>query len=145
MADADLDAIIRQVAKQQTKTLMAAVKKRRDRYVAIAQKAKDGEARQRLRQMAKHALEEGTAAAKRLQMSADNAADSYARAMRKAAEVLASAQVVLTAVSYPGTESVLFTLDGAATAMPLVSGVLSSSPLTFADYASLLAPAPSTP
>jgi spore germination protein GerM len=65
--------------------------------------------------------------------------------IRGAAEVLASAQVVLTAVSYPGTESVLFTLDGAATAMPLVSGVLSSSPLTFADYASLLAPAPSTP
>ena len=86
MADADLDAIIRQVAKQQTKTLMAAVKKRRDRYVALAQKAKDGEARQHLRQMAKHALEEGTAAAKRLQMSADNAADSYARAMRRAAD-----------------------------------------------------------
>jgi hypothetical protein len=94
MADADLDAIIRQVAKQQTKTLMAAVKKRRDRYVALAQKAKDGEARQRLRQMAKHALEEGTAAAKRLQMSADNAADSYARAMRKAAEMLASQTAV---------------------------------------------------
>ena len=94
MADADLDVIIRQVAKQQTKTLMAAVKKRRDRYVALAQKAKDGEARQRLRQMAKHALEEGTAAAKRLQMSADNAADSYARAMRKAAEVLASQTAV---------------------------------------------------
>jgi hypothetical protein len=94
MADADLDAIIRQVAKQQNKTLMAAVKKRRDRYVALAQKAKDGEARQRLRQMAKHALEEGTAAAKRLQMSADNAADSYARAMRKAAEVLASQTAV---------------------------------------------------
>lgn len=94
MADADLDAIIRQVAKQQTKTLMAAVKKRRDRYVALAQKAKDGEARQRLRQMAKHALEEGTAAAKRLQMSADNAADSYARAMRKAAEVLAAQTAV---------------------------------------------------
>ena len=95
MADADLDAIIRQVAKQQTKTLMAAVKKRRDRYVALAQKAKDGEARQRLRQMAKHALEEGTAAAKRLQMSADNAADSYARAMRKAAEVLAAQTAVV--------------------------------------------------
>ncbi len=65
--------------------------------------------------------------------------------IRGAAEVLASAQVVLTAVSYPGTESVLFTLDGTPTAVPLVSGVLSSNPLTFADYASLLAPAPSTP
>lgn len=65
--------------------------------------------------------------------------------IRGAAEVLASAQVVLTAVSYPGTESVLFTLDGTPTAVPLVSGVLSSSPLTFGDYASLLATAPSTP
>ncbi|HEY4204418.1 MAG TPA: hypothetical protein VGM35_05315 [Xanthobacteraceae bacterium] len=90
MADADLDVIIRQVAKQQNKTLMAAVKKRRDRYIALAQKAKDGDAKQQLRQMAKHAMEEGTAAAKRLQMSADNAADSYARAIRKAAEVLAA-------------------------------------------------------
>ena len=61
--------------------------------------------------------------------------------IRGAGEVLASAQVVMTAVSYPGTESVLFTLDGTPTAVPLVSGVLSSSPLTFADYASLLATA----
>jgi spore germination protein GerM len=61
--------------------------------------------------------------------------------IRGAGEVLASAQVVMTAVSYPGTESVLFTLDGTPTAVPLVSGVLSSAPLTFADYASLLATA----
>jgi spore germination protein GerM len=65
--------------------------------------------------------------------------------IRGAGEVLASAQVVMTAVSYPGTESVLFTLDGTPTSVPLVSGVLSSSPLTFADYASLLASAASTP
>ena len=48
--------------------------------------AKDAAAKQRYRQMAKHTMEEGTAAARRLQMSADNAADSYARAMRKATE-----------------------------------------------------------
>jgi hypothetical protein len=36
---------------------------------------------------------------------------------------------------------VLFTLDDTPTAVPLVSGVLSSAPLTFADYASLLATA----
>lgn len=88
MADADLDVIIRQLAKQQNKTLIAAVKKRRDRHIALAAKAKDAEAKQRQRQMAKHAMEQGTAAAKRLQMSADNAADSYARAMRKAAEAV---------------------------------------------------------
>ncbi len=86
MAGRDLDAIIRQLAKQQHKSLTAAVKAGRDRYLALAGKAKDAAAKQRYRQMAKHAVEEGTAAARRLQMSADNAADSYARAMRKAAE-----------------------------------------------------------
>ena len=68
MAEADLDAVIRQTAKQQHKTLMAAVKAR-------------------FKQLAKDAMEFGTAAAKRLQVSADNAADSYARSMRNAAEV----------------------------------------------------------
>ena len=92
MADADLDVIIRQLAKQQHKSLTAAVKARRDRILALAPKAKDGEAKQRFRQLAKHAFEEGTAAARRLQMSADNAADSYARAMRRAADSLASQQ-----------------------------------------------------
>jgi hypothetical protein len=90
MADADLNVIIRQLAKQQHKSLTAAVKARRDRYLALAAKAKDVAGKQRFRQLAKHALEEGTAAAKRLQTSADNAADSYSRAMRKAADLLAS-------------------------------------------------------
>jgi hypothetical protein len=44
--------------------------------------------------MAKHAFEEGTAAARRLRMSADNAADSYARAMRRAADTFAAEQAV---------------------------------------------------
>jgi hypothetical protein len=43
MADADLDALIRQLAKQQNKALTAAVKKRRDRTIALAAKAKDAE------------------------------------------------------------------------------------------------------
>jgi hypothetical protein len=104
MADADLDVIIRQLAKQQHKSLTAAVKARRDRILALAQKAKDGEARQRFRQLAKHALEEGTAAAKRLQMSADNAADSYGRAMRRAADSLAS-QPVAAPKKTPGKKA----------------------------------------
>jgi hypothetical protein len=90
MADADLDVIIRQLAKQQHKRLTAAVKARRSRYLALATKAKDPAGKQRLRQMAKQVFEEGTAAARRLQMSADNAADSYARAMRRTADALAS-------------------------------------------------------
>jgi len=96
MAGTDLDAIIRQLAKQQHKSLTAAVKAGRDRYLALAGKAKDTAAKQRYRQMAKHAMEEGTAAARRLQMSADNAADSYARAMRKANEAAAAAKAAPT-------------------------------------------------
>jgi hypothetical protein len=86
MADADLDAVIRHLAKQQNKALMAAAKGRRDRYLGLAAKAKDGEARERYKRIAKSTMLHGAAAAKRLQISADNAADSYARSMRQAAE-----------------------------------------------------------
>jgi hypothetical protein len=88
MAGADLDVIIWQLAKQQHKTLTATVKKQRDRYVVLAAKAKDAESKQRYRQLAKETLEIGTAAIKRLQMSADNAAYSYARAIRQAVDAL---------------------------------------------------------
>ena len=86
MADADLDVVIRKLAKQQHSALTAAVKARRDHYAVLAAKAKTPDAKQRFKQLAKDAVEHGSAAAKRLQMSADNAADSYARAMRKAIE-----------------------------------------------------------
>jgi hypothetical protein len=90
MADADLDVIIRKLARQQHKSLTAAVKARRTRYLTLAAKAKDTAGKQRFREMAKQAFEEGTAVARRLQMSADNAADSYARAMRRTADALAA-------------------------------------------------------
>ena len=86
MADADLDVVIRLLAKQQNKGLMAAAKGRRDRYLSLAAKAKDKEAKERYKQIAKNTMLQGAAAAKRLQISADNAADSYARSMRNAAE-----------------------------------------------------------
>ena len=86
MAEADLDVVIRQLAKQQNKGLMAAAKSRRNRYIGLAAKAKNKEARERYKQIAKNIMLQGTAAAKRLQISADNAADSYARSMRQAAE-----------------------------------------------------------
>ncbi|MDO9562324.1 MAG: hypothetical protein Q7J60_11925 [Bradyrhizobium sp.] len=86
MADADLDVVIRQLAKQQYKGLMAAAKKRRDRYAGLAAKAKNSEAKAQLKLMAKSTMEQAAAAARRLQISADNAADSYARSMRHAAE-----------------------------------------------------------
>jgi hypothetical protein len=84
MAGADLDAVIRHLAKQQTKGLMTAAKTRRDHYIALAAKAKDGETRNRYRQIARNTMLHGAAAAKRLRISADNAADSYARSMRNA-------------------------------------------------------------
>jgi len=92
MTGADLGVIIRQTAKQQNKTLMAAVKAQRDRYAGLAAKAKDKTTKDRFKQLAKDATEQGMAAAKRLQMSADNAADSYARSMRKAVEALQIAE-----------------------------------------------------
>jgi len=85
MADADLDAVIRQLAKQQNKTILAAAKKRRDRFNGMAVKAKDKDAKERFKLLAREVLEQAGAAARRLLLSADNAADSYARSMRQAA------------------------------------------------------------
>ena len=86
MADADLDVVIRQLAKQQHKGLVAAAKSRRDRYIGLAAKAKDKATRERYKQIARNIMLQGAAAAKRLQIAADNTADSYARSMRNAAE-----------------------------------------------------------
>lgn len=91
MAEADLDVVIRQIAKAQNRTLMAAVKKRRDRIMAQAAKANDKESRDKFRLIAKSTMLLGAAAAKRLQNSAENTADSYVRAMRNAAEEAAAA------------------------------------------------------
>jgi 1-aminocyclopropane-1-carboxylate deaminase/D-cysteine desulfhydrase-like pyridoxal-dependent ACC family enzyme len=88
MADADLDVVIRHLAKQQNKGLLAAAKSRRDRYIGLAAKAKDKQTKEKYKQIAKNTMLQGTAAARRLQTSADNAADSYARFMRNAAEAL---------------------------------------------------------
>jgi len=103
MADADLDVIIRQLAKQQTKTLTAAAKARRGHFEALAAKAKDAAGKARYKALAKEALAQGTAAASRLQMSADNAADSYARAMRKAMEAAPAKPVAATPASKKAT------------------------------------------
>lgn len=90
MAEADLDTIIRQLAKAQNKSLMAAAKKRRGQYMAKAASAKDKEAKARLKLLADSAILHGLAAAKRLQNSADNTADAYARAIKYAAEEIAA-------------------------------------------------------
>jgi predicted nucleic acid-binding protein len=86
LAEADLDVVIRYLVKQPNKSLMEAAKKRHDRFMAMATAAKDKESKQRYKQIAKNTLLHAGAAARRLQLSAQNAADSYARAMKKAAE-----------------------------------------------------------
>jgi hypothetical protein len=82
MADADLDHIIRQTAKEQSKRVLAAVRQRKAKLTAQAAAAKSPEAKARFRRLAQITAELGEAAAKRLQISADNAADSYARTLR---------------------------------------------------------------
>lgn len=86
MAEADLDVVVRRIAKEQTKRLLDAARKRRDQFLALAAKAKDKAARDRHKQVAKDTMLQGAAIAKRLQISAENAADSYVRSMKKAAE-----------------------------------------------------------
>ena len=86
MAEADLDVVIRSLGKQQNKSLMAAARKRHGRYMGMAAKAKDKATRDRYKQIAKNTLLYASAAARRLNLTADNAADSYARSIKKAAE-----------------------------------------------------------
>ena len=90
MAGADLDALIRSIAKKQIKTLTVAARQRRGRLMAMAAKAKDKDVKARYRHLAKAALEHAGAAARRLQITAENTADAYARSMKKAAEEAAA-------------------------------------------------------
>jgi len=52
-------------------------------------------------------------------------------------QILALAQVVLTATTVPGITSVRFSLEGQAVEVPRADGTLSAGPLTAADYAGL--------
>ena len=92
MAEADLDVVIRSMAKKQVKALTDAAKKRQGRLMGMAGKAKDRESRDRYRQLAKTTRELAAAAARRLEITAENTAESYARSIKKAAEELAAAK-----------------------------------------------------
>jgi hypothetical protein len=94
MAEADLDVIIRSIAKKQHKVLMDAAKKQHGRLMGLAAKARDKETRARHKQVARNTLMLAGAAARRLQITAENAADSYARSMKKAAEEMAASKAV---------------------------------------------------
>ena len=92
MAEADLDVVIRSIAKKQVKALTEAAKKRQGRLMGMAGKAKDRESRDRYRQLAKTTRELAAAAARRLEITAENTAESYARSIKKVAEELAAAK-----------------------------------------------------
>jgi len=86
MAEADLDGIIRSVAKKQIKVLVDAAKKRHGRLMGQAAKARDKDARARFKDLARNTLQLAAAAARRLEITADNAADSYMRSMKRLIE-----------------------------------------------------------
>lgn len=105
MADADLDVVIRQLARQLHTGLMTRAKERRDRFNGLAAKAKGKETGERFKMMAKATMEQAIAAAKRLQMSADNVADSYARSMRVAASTPVAVKVEKTKDEKPAKKA----------------------------------------
>jgi hypothetical protein len=93
MAESDLDTLIRSVAKKQIKVLVAAARKRHGRLMGQAAKAKDKDAKARYKDLAKNTLELAAAAARRLEVTADNAADSYMRAIKRIVEEQAAAKL----------------------------------------------------
>jgi hypothetical protein len=92
MAEADLDGVIRSGAKKLHKALMDEARKRQTRLSGLAAKAKTKDAKARYRQTAKEMMLLASAAARRLQITAENAADSYARGMKKALEDIKAAE-----------------------------------------------------
>ena len=105
MAEADLDIVIRSMAKQQHKALMAEAKKRYARLTGLAVKAKTKEGKARFKQTAKDMMLLANAAARRLQITAENAADSYARAMKNALEEIKAAEAKMAAAKSNAAKS----------------------------------------
>jgi siderophore synthetase component len=105
MAETDLDAVIRGIGKTQQKALLAEAKKRHARLTGLAAKAKTKEGKARFKQTAKDMMLLANAAARRLQITAENAADSYARAMKSALEEIKAAEAKMAAKSKPSDKS----------------------------------------
>jgi hypothetical protein len=99
MAETDLDVVIRGIGKTQHKALMAEAKKRQARLSSLATKAKTKEGKARFKQTAKDMMLLANAAARRLQITAENAADSYARAMKNALEEIKAAETKVAAAA----------------------------------------------
>lgn len=99
MAEIDLDAVIRGIGKAQHKALLAEAKKRHARLAGLAAKAKTKESKARLKQTAKDMMGLAHAAARRLQITAENTADSYARAMKNAVEEIKASEAKMIAAA----------------------------------------------
>lgn len=97
MAETDLDAVIRGIGKTQHKALLAEARKRQARLTSLAAKAKTKESKARLKQTARDMMLFANAAARRLQITAENTADSYARAMKHALEEIKAAEAKMAA------------------------------------------------
>jgi len=99
MAKTDLDGVIRGIGKTQHKALMGEARKRHARLMGLAVKAKTRESKQRFKQTARHMLLLANVAARRLQLTAENTADSYARAMRNALEDMKASEAKAVAAA----------------------------------------------
>ena len=144
MAEADLDVLIRSIARKNSKTLMDAAKKQRGRYLALAAKAKNKETRDRYRLAAKNTVIFATAAARRIQISADNAADSYSRSMKNAAEQPAPAKKVAKKAAEKAPRKAAKKQDRAAGQCCIAGPVLKSSPSNANTSLSRLPPWPAS-
>jgi hypothetical protein len=87
------------VAKKQIKVLVAAARKRHGRLMGQAAKSKDKVAKARLKDLARNTLELAAAAARRLEITADNAADSYMRSMKRLLEEQVAAKAAQEAAA----------------------------------------------
>jgi hypothetical protein len=83
---ADLDTLIRFMARKQIKRLTTAARQRHGRLIGMAARAKDKDTKARYKHLATSMLEHANAAARRLQITAENTADAYQRAMAKVTE-----------------------------------------------------------
>ena len=92
MAEADLDGVIRSVAKKQIKDAGRCRQEAAWPADGAGGKAKDKDAKARFKDLAKNTLELAAAAARRLEITADNAANSYMRSMKRVIEEQAAAK-----------------------------------------------------
>ena len=99
MAETDLDVVIRGIGKTQHKALMAEARKRQARLASLAAKAKTKESKARFKQTAKDMMLLANAAGRRLLITAENTADSYARAMKNALEEIKATEAKMAAAA----------------------------------------------